>query len=95
MYTKEIREMCIHQPQCKEKGPGVIPVEGTIVDLMMGNSITLKYNDLKRPLVDFIINGIVVKGALADTKKAMSVMTIQTMKRLGLFTLLQRTQIVL
>lgn len=70
-------------------------MDGAIVDLMMGKNTTLKYNDPWRPLVDVVINDIVVEGALTDIGVATSVMTMQIMKRLGLPTLLQRTQIVL
>ena len=92
IYSISVRELCLKKPRRKRKDPPTVYVIGDLVQLVMGNTLTAKY-DPGSHVVKVQINGISLYNTLIDLGVAINVMTKHTMERLGLKNIRQTTTI--
>jgi hypothetical protein len=84
IYAKMIRENCYKKLGRKPKDPLTIHVMGKLSDIMLGNSIPVKYGDPRNPILTIHMNGVNIPNVLVDPGATINVITSTTTTILGL-----------
>ena len=84
IYAKTIRDLVVKKPGRKPKYPPIVHVVGNLFELIMGNAPLGKYSDLGNPTVTVCIGKIKISNVLVNLGAPINIMTIETLKKLGL-----------
>ena len=84
IYAKTVRDLCVRKRGRKPKYPLTVHVVGNLSELMMGKAPWDKYDDPDNPIVTAHIGYTNILNVLVELGATINVMTIKTMKKLGL-----------
>ena len=84
IYGKIVRHLCIRKIGRNPRDPPIVHVIGKLSELIMGKTLLAKYDDPGNPTVTIHIGDTQIPNVLVDLGADINVMTIKTMKRLGL-----------
>ena len=84
IYAKTIRDLVVKKPGRKPREPPTVHVVGQLSELIMGKVPLAKYADPSIPTVTICIGNIHITNVLVDLGVSINVMTIETLKQLGL-----------
>ena len=84
IYAKIVRDPCVRKPSRKPRDPPTVHVIGKLSELIMGKTLLAKYDDSGNPIVTVLIGNTQTPNVLVDLGVAINVMTIETIKKLGL-----------
>ena len=76
--------MCVKKPGRKPKDPPTMYVMGRLSELLQGKTPLVKYEDPGNPTVTVQIDLVSISNTLVDLGVAISIMTSETLKLLGL-----------
>ena len=84
ILAKSIRDLCIKKLGRKKKQPSTIQVGGQATTLITNHFKIGKYENPGNPIVTSYINNIPIPNTLIDQGASITIMTINTMKKLQL-----------
>ena len=84
IYVKTIRDLCVRKPGRNPRDPPTVHVIGKISELIMGKTLLDTYDDPGNPTVTVQIGKTQIPNVLVYLGATINVMTIETMKKLGL-----------
>ena len=84
IFSKTVRELVLKKPGRKPKYPPIAHVVGKLSKLMMGRAPLDKYDDPGNPTIIVYIGHNQIPNVLVDLGATINVMTIETVKKLGL-----------
>ena len=84
IYAKIVRDLVVKKPGRKAKDPPTVHVVGQLSELIMGKVPLAKYVDPGNLTVTICIGKIQISNVLVDLGASINVMTIETLKKLGL-----------
>ena len=84
IYAKIVKELCIKKPGRKSKYLPKINVIGKLVDLILGRTIPLKYDDLGNLVITIHINNISISNTLIDQEATINIMRKDILDSIGL-----------
>ena len=84
IYAKIFRDLCVRKPGRKPRDPPTVHVIGKLSELIMGKTLVEKYDDPRNPTVTVHIGNTQIPNVLVDLGAAINVMTIETVRKLGL-----------
>jgi len=84
IYAKTVRDLVVKKPGRKPKDPPTVHVVGRLSKLMMGRAPLYKYDDPGNPIVIVYIGHIQIPNVLVGLGASINIMTIETIKKLGL-----------
>ena len=76
--------MCTRKPGRKPRDPPTVHVIGKLSELIMGKTLLEKYDDPGNPTVTVQIGSTQIPTVLVDLGAAINIMTIETIRKLGL-----------
>ena len=76
--------MCVRKLGRKPRYPPTVHVIGKLSELIMGKTLLAKYDDPGNPTVTMQIRRTQIPNVLVDLGAAINVMTIETIRKLGL-----------
>ena len=84
IYARTVRDLCIRKPGRKPRDPPTVHVIGKLSALIMGKTLLAKYEDPGNPSITVQIRHTQMPNLLVDLGLAINVMTIETVRKLGL-----------
>ena len=84
IYAKAIRDICVKKLGRKPKDPPTVYVMGRLSELLQGKTPLVKYGDPGNPTVTVQIDLVSISNTLVDLGVVINIMTIETLKLLGL-----------
>ena len=81
---KQSRDLCVRKPGRRPRDPPSFHVIGKLSKLIMGKNILAKYDDPGNPTVTVQIGNTQIPNVLVDLGATINVMTIETVRKLGL-----------
>ena len=84
IYARTVREMCTKRTQRKFRDPPTVHVIGNLSALITGKAPVTKYDDPGNPTVTVQIGQTQIPNVLVDLGAAINVITMETVKKLGL-----------
>ena len=84
IYARTVRDLCTRRLGKKPMDPPTIHVIGKLSALIMGKTLMAKYDDPRNPTVTMQIGSTQIPDVLVDLGAAIHVMTIETIRKLGL-----------
>ena len=84
IYAKIVRYLCVGKPGRNPRDPPTVHVIGKISELIMGKNILAKYDDPRNHTVTVHIGNTHIQNVLVDLGTTINVMTIETIRKLGL-----------
>ena len=84
IYAKTIRDLCVRKPGRNPRDPPIVHVIGYLSELIMGKTLLAKYDYLGKPTITVHIGNTQILNVLVDLGTTINVMTIETMRKLGL-----------
>ena len=84
IYAKTVRDVVLKKLGRKPKDPPTVHVVGNLSELIMGKIPLAKYVDPGNPIVTVCIMHIQISNVLVNLGASINVMTIETLKQIGL-----------
>ena len=84
IYARTIWDMCTKKPGRKPRDPPIVHVIGNLSSLITGKTPMTKYDDPSNPTVIVQVGHTLIPNVIVDLGAAINVITIETVKKLGL-----------
>ena len=84
IYAKKIRDLCVRKLERNTRDPPTVHVIGKFFELIMGKTLLAKYDDPENPTITIHIGNTQIPNVLVYLGTTINVMTIETLKTLGL-----------
>ena len=84
IYAKTVRDLVVKKPGRIPKDPPTMHVVGKLSEIIMGRDPLAKYDDLGNPIVTIYIGQVQIPNVLTDLGASINIMTIETIRELGI-----------
>ena len=84
IYARTVWDLCTRKLGRKPRDPPIVHVIGKLSALITGKTLLSKYDDPGNPIVTMHIGHTQIPNVLVDLGAAINVMTIETVRKLGL-----------